>query len=273
MKADEQRFEQLARRQRNLAQRMEALQSEDPSDPATRRRNDELRREQQQLQVALSQLAEDIQSHANELPDDPEFDQLRQTAEEFARSLRSCQADPKMTAAQQDLLKDDAASASQNASGAADILESMLGQCQGMGNNACQNCKSSFNPGSSSSVGKSIDQLLKSMGLGDGQSGMKPGMGAGMAPGGYSMPQNTAQNIGLYGGLPMQMQTPRSGNGDKADGGIAVYEQGGAASDFGSEVQTEEASARGDSGAGVPSLYREQVSEYFRQLADELGDL
>ena len=275
LKADEQRFQQLARRQRNLAQRMDALRPEDPTDPATRRRADELRREQQQLQVALSQLAEDIQSHANELPDDPEFDKLRESAEEFARNLRACEADPKMTAAQQGLLNDDPAAASQDAAEAADILESFLSQCQGMGDQACKNCESSFNPGSSAgNIGNSIDQLLKSMGLGDGQTGMKPGMGAGMAPGGgYSMPQNTADNIGLYGGLPMQMDSPRSGNGDKADGGIAVYEQGGSANAIGSSIQAEEATARGDSGAGIPSLYREQVSEYFRQLADELGDL
>lgn len=274
--ADQQRFTQLARRQRSLAQRLDALRAADPSDPAVARRADDLRREQQQLQVALSQLLEDIQSHAKQLPDDPEFDKLRQTANEFVRNVRSSRADPSMTSTQQELLGGNASGASENASTAADILESFLSQCNGMGGQACKNCESGFNPSAgSANLGNSLQQLLDSLGLGQGQTGRKPGMSAGMGPGGgYSMPQNTAENIGLYGGLPTEVASPRSGeDGDKSEGAIASYTQGGDAKATAGSESTSEATARGDAAAGVPSLYREQVNEYFRQLADELGDL
>jgi len=112
------------------------------------------------------------------------------------------------------------------------------------------------------------------MGLGQGQSGRNPGMAAGMGPGGgYSMPQNTAENIGLYGGLPTEVATPRSGDGEKSDGAIATHAQGGSSKATGGTEAAAQATARGDAAAGVPSLYREQVNDYFRQLADELGDL
>ena len=180
-----------------------------------------------------------------------------------------------MASAQQELLDNKPAAASAKASQAADILESFLGQCNGMGNQACQNCESGFSPQAGSpKLGNSIDQLLNSMGLGQGQSGRKPGMAAGMGPGGgYSMPQNTAENIGLYGGLPTEVATPRSGDGEKSDGAIASYAQGGSAKTTGGSESAAEPTARGDAAAGVPSLYRQQVNDYFRQLAEELGDL
>ncbi len=273
--ADQQRFTQLARRQRSLAQRLDALQAADQSDPAVARRADELRREQQQLQVGLSQLLEDIESHTKQLPADPEFDKLRQTASEFTKQVRGSQADPTMTSTQEDLLKDNPAAATEHATKAADILESFLSQCSGMGDQACENCQAGFNPSAGSAkLGNSVQQLLDRLGLGQGQSGRKPGMAAGMGPGGgYSMPQNTAENIGLYGGLPTPVATPRSGDGDKSDGAIASYAQGGSADATGGAEPKMEATTRGDAAAGVPSLYREQVNDYFRQLADELGDL
>ena len=275
--ADEKRFAQLARQQRNLAQRLNALETANQSDPATQRRADELRREQQQLQVALSQVLEDIESHAKQLPkDNPEFDKLRKTAQEFVKQVRASQADPTMTSAQEELLNEDSQKAAQQAANAANILEGFLSQCQSMGNSACKNCQASFNPSAGCpNLGNSIQQMLNRMGLGEGQSpGMKPGMGPGMAPGGgYSMPQNTAENIGLYGGLPTEMATPRSGNGEKSDGGIASYSEGGSASATGGGEMTAEGSTRGDATATVPSVYKEQVAEYFRKIAEELGDL
>ena len=281
--ADQQRFSQLARRQRSLSDRLDALKSADSSDAATRRRADDLRREEQQLQVALSQLLEDIEAHANQLPDDPELDNLRQTAKEFVENVRASQADPAMTQTQQDLLADQTNTACQQAGKAADILESFLSECNSMGNQACQNCNASFSPSAGGpKPGNSISQLLQQMGLGEGQTGMRPGMGqrpgqqgsGPMGEGGYSMPQNTMENIGVYGGLPTQEPPPRQGNGDDSEGGFATYEQGGRSEGSrGGSSDTEDASARGDAGAVVPSVYQKQVSDYFRQLAEELGDL
>lgn len=278
--ADQQRFSQLARRQRSLADRLDALQAADMSEPAVKRRADELRREEQQLQVALSQLLEDIESHVKQLPDDPELDKLRQTATDFVDDVRASQADPTMSETQQELLADQPSKASEKANKAAEILESFLSRCDSMGGEACQNCEASFNPSAGGAKpGNSVQQLLSQMGLGQGQSGMKPGAGQGRSQGtgpggGYSLPQNTLDNIGVYGGLPIQESTPRRGDGEKSDGGFATYEQGGAAdASKGGNQSSGEASSRGDSGAVVPSVYQKQVSDYFRQLAEELGDL
>lgn len=273
--ADQQRFSQLARRQRSLSDRLDALQTADPTGPDTKRRADELRREQQQLQVAMSQLLEDIESHVKQLPADPELDELRQTASDFVNDVRASQADPAMTETQKELLGDNPIPASEQAMKAADILDSFLSQCDSMGNKACKNCNASFKPSAGGAKpGNSISQLLKQMGLGEGQSGMKPGSGQGMAPGdGYAMPQNTMDNVGVYGGLPIHESKPRRGNGPKTDGGFATYEQGGVANaTAGGNGDSADASARGDGGAVVPSVYRKQVSDYFRELAEELGD-
>ena len=271
--ADEQRFVQLVRRQRELATRMGSLRGADLNASDVARRADQLRREQQQLQVALGELLEDIESHVAALPDDPELDQLAETAKQFVLDVRNSQADPTMTDAQQGVLDADGEMAAMGAELAAEILESFLNQCNAMGSQACKNCKARFKPSAGCpNPGNSIDQLLAKMGLG--KNGSQPGMGAGNAAGGgYSTRRTTSENVGLYGGLPPESAASRRGSSDSNASGAATYSTGVQNGQTGtSTVSIEAAGVRSDASRSVPSQYRNQVSDYFRTIAEELGD-
>ena len=103
------------------------------------------------------------------------------------------------------------------------------------------------------------------MSSGNGQ-GMGLGFGAG---GGYSMRSSGPNNVGLYGSLPIPQQRNSRGRGDRQTQGFATnssmspQQSGSAAADT---------RAEGQAAAGVPPQYRSQVAEYFRQLAEQLGE-
>jgi hypothetical protein len=274
---DQQRFAELAAQQRDLAQRLDSLRANaDPKDSKTQRRIAELEAEQQQRRESLANLLDDISAHADALPDDPDFTKLKTTAKEFADAVRASQAAPSMSAAQQNLLSSDFPGAADQAKSAADILESFLSKNESMGQGACKACDLAFNPSAGSpSLGNSIQQMLAMMGM---KPGMSPGNGQGMgfgfgAGGGYSIRSPGPQNVGLYGALPVPQQRNSRGRGDRKTPGFATnssaspQQAGSAAADTRAEGQ-----AAGQAASGVPPQYRSQVAEYFRQLAEQLGE-
>lgn len=275
----QQRFEQLARQQRDLANRLNSLKANeaDIEKPETQRRVAELESEQEQLRQALDQLLDDIQRGAEELPDEPELNKLRDTALQFAEAVRNSQAAAEMTSAQENLLGSEFSTAQQNAATAADILESFLSECSGMGNSACKNCEASFNPGSGGAkLGNSIEQMLAMMGMKPGSSpGGKPGMGPGWGQGGgFAQRFPGPQNIGMYGAMPTPQSSPRSGQGDSSQGGIASnHAIDSSANDTSDGAAAATGNASGQSMTNIPTQYRSQVAEYFRMLSDDLGSV
>jgi hypothetical protein len=274
---DQQRFAELARQQRDLALRLDSLRANaDPKDAKTQRRIAELEAEQQQRRESLANLLDDIAAHADALPDDPDFNKLKTTAKQFAEEVRASQAAPSMSAAQQSLLSSDFPGAANQAKTAADILESFLGKCEGMGQGACKACEMAFNPSAGSpSLGNSIQQMLAMMGMKPGMSqGNGQGMGFGFgAGGGYAMRSPGPQNVGLYGSLPIPQQRNSRGRGDRQTPGFATNSSA-SAQQAGSAAaeQRAEGQAAGQAASGVPPQYRSQVAEYFRQLAEQLGE-
>jgi hypothetical protein len=274
---DQQRFAELAAQQRDLAQRLDSLRANaDLKDSKTQRRIAELEAEQQQRRESLNNLLDDISAHADALPDDPDFNKLKTTAKEFAEEVRASQAAPSMSAAQQNLLSSDFPGAADQAKSAADILESFLSKNESMGQGACKSCELAFNPSTGApSLGNSIQQMLAMMGMKPGMSqGTGQGMGFGFgAGGGYAMRSPGPQNVGLYGSLPIPQQRNSRGRGDRKTPGVATnssaspQQAGSAAADHRAEGQ-----AAGQAASGVPPQYRSQVAEYFRQLAEQLGE-
>ncbi|MEL6109327.1 MAG: hypothetical protein AAFU85_25250 [Planctomycetota bacterium] len=273
---DQQKFVALVTRQRSLATRMNALQEEAADSPDVARRTEQLRKEQQQLQISLDELLDEIESHVNALPNDPDLDELIETATKFVQEVRQSQADEEMLETQMRLLDDRFPEAASHCDKAAEILESFVSQCNSMGQKACKNCKAKFNPSNGCpNPGNSISQLLSQMGMGQGTPGSQPGMGPGNAPGGgYSMRQATRENIGVYGGLPMQQSQPRRGKSDSdQSGGVASYRTGGKNDGGdGSSQDTASVGASGDGVGSIPTRYRGTVSDYFRTIAEELGE-
>lgn len=276
---DQQRFTQIAQQQRDLAGRLNSLRESDTSDPAVQRRVAELESEQEQLKQQLDQLLADIEKHAAELPLEPEFEKLQQTATEFVRAVRDSEAMTEMSGVQQNLLDDKYPGAHANADKAAEILESFLSQCNGMGEKACQNCEAAFNPSAGGcKLGNSIDQMLAMMGMKPGSSGMKPGGSPGMgmgfgAGGGYAQRFPGPQNVGMYGSMPMPQTSPSRGRGDQQSQGFQTSQaiESGAAGEATGEAKVV-SEATGQSMNAVPAKYRGKVAEYFRNLSENIGN-
>ena len=269
---DQSRFVQLAQQQRDLANRLESLkQFEDTDDPAVKVRMRELEAEQNQLREAIEQLNDDIDSHVASLPEDPRLDKLRETAQQFSQALRDSGAADAMDSAEQNLAKFNGQEGHANAQRAADILESLISQCNGMGK-ACKNCLPSFNPSLSACMSQTLDQLLA-------DAGMKPGMGNGFGQGagsGYSSQQSSMQNVGLFGSQPLidQSASARSGNSQDAqdaEGSGSAYRNQNQ-EDLTTFGISDGSRATGLGETVVPLPYRRKVGRYFQRLADEVGD-
>jgi hypothetical protein len=161
--------------------------------------------------------------------------------------------------------------AHEKATEAADLLESFLSKCQGMGE-ACANCLGlKFEPGMSECLATTAAQLLAEAGL---RSGRGPGLGEGAASG-YSAQRGTMSNVGLYGTMPA-LGPQGSGRGTEepavGPGGLRVL-AAGQNSDAPSLIDP---SLKGDAaGAGqgaIPWRYRRKVGQYFQRLAEELAE-
>jgi hypothetical protein len=274
---DQQHFIELANQQRDLAQRLDSLRSTtDANDADVKRRVAELEAEQQQLRETLGDLLDDIAAQAAALPDVPDFEQLKATAQKFANEVRDSQAQPSMASAQENLLSNNFPGAADDAKRAADILASFIKKCEGMGNSACQSCKLAFNPSlGRPGLGNSIEQMMAMMGMKPGaKSGGAPGMSFGFgAGGGYSVRQPGPQNVGMYGSMPMMMSRRNAGRGNRTTQGGATNASGAPQqSGAGDGNDTGPGNAEGQAASNVPPAYRAQVAEYFRQLAEKLGE-
>ena len=129
--ADQSKFVRLVLRQMDLADRMAALDGHDGEDePALKARMRDLEEEQQAIRVDLDALLEDILNHVESLPADPDFQQLRSSAENFVRDVRSSGAAEAMTDAEAALVEFSGTRAYEKARQAAEILKSFLAICQ-----------------------------------------------------------------------------------------------------------------------------------------------
>ena len=208
--SDERDFIELAQHQQDLADRLSSLESMNGNDdPQLKARMRDLEDEQRGVRDRLQQLLDDISSRANALPDDPQLDELRNTARDFARAVGASPADAQMQQAQAALDEFKGTPASTNAHDAAKTLASFISHCNSMGNQAKAALK--FQPSLSQALGDSVAQLM-------GMSGQ--GMGGG--GGGASASANSLQNVGIYGTIPA-MAAQESGNGGQADGDVASH--------------------------------------------------
>lgn len=258
---DEARFLLMHEQQKDLAQRLASLKDTPRADdPKVKARN-----EQRKLRDELRNLLDDIDRHVLALPQDEKLDELRESASEFAKAVRDSDAADRMTDAEQGLDEFDGTRGHENAAKAEETLAKFIGRCRGMGDQA-GNCLV-FQPKLAAGLGNSVDQLLQAEGLSRGANG--PG-GAG---GGYMARRSTLRNVGLYGGLTRAAQASKSGGG-KADRGVATDGRGDP-NDPGTPMGVaggRAARTGGEADAVMPPAYRRRVGDYFRRVADEIGD-
>lgn len=259
-------FVQLVLRQRNLAERLRSFDGKDNlDDPDVKRRMRELAEEQQQLYDMLDEILVDIEEKALALPDEEQFDRLKQSALDFVYAVDDSEAFPEMEKAAFGLEEFSGSQGYRHADRAAEILESFLSKCESM-SKACESaCKLCFNPSlGCPKLGSSIPQLLSMLGKG------VNGSGSGSAGNGFSQRSMTAQNIGLYGSMPITSANNRgSGQGDRQ--GSGGYDLASEQASRSSEEITTSSVETGSSDVKIPIQYESKVGEYFRRIVEENG--
>jgi len=265
---DQARFTSLVLWQIDLAERLAAYKGiEQSEEPAAKARLRDLQDEQRRLREELEKLLDDIENHVQQLPEDEQFDKLRDTATQFALEVRNSGAIEEMVSAESELTAFRGAAAHLNAQEAAEILKSFLSKCQGMGGEG-GTCLA-FNPSLSDCLGNTIEQLLAEAGLSMG-SGAGQGMGSG-GRGGFSM-RSGNRNVGLYGGMEMLGGKANSGRGFGTSGKVASGKSG--SNDTSADSESVSApwrrSASTANSGSLPSQYRRRVNQYFHRVATEL---
>lgn len=264
---DQSRFVALVLQQRDLAERLASLKNVSPSDdPALEARARELEQEQRALREELAALLIDIETHVQQLPADPQFDRLRQTATEFVVAVRNSGAAEAMAGAEVALAELAGTRAWEEARRAAEILESFLSRCEGM-NGQCRGCLA-FHPGLCNSLGNTVEQLLAQAGFGQGSgAGGGDGIGAG-----YSARRSGQGQVGLYGGLPGMMGMT---GGQGRDRQMAARGRPGVLTGplDADAPSLYESAAHGDAVGGgegmIPAGYRQRVAQYFLRITEE----
>jgi hypothetical protein len=273
--ADEARFVMLVLRQMDLAERLAALKGRNGEDnPALKARMRDLEQEQGEIREELAALLDDIESHVERLPDEFEFDQLRQTALKFVDGVRASGALEAMSEAETALAEFSGTRAHEKAQEAAEILQKFLKVCQGGGGmGGAGGVCLGFQPSLAACLGDTLGQLLAEMGFGRGMGGLGTGSG-GM--GGYSSRRG---GFGLYGGLP-GMAGPMGGDYGIGSGPEQQF-PAGPAREFRDLTRPDEdtwldssdaAGAAGIGEADVPLRYRRRIGQYFRRIVEELGE-
>ena len=263
LKVAENRFIEIVKQQRDLAERLASLKGHDQEDdPAMKARMRELEEEQREIQGALNTLLDEIVERATLLPEREELEELRSSALEFAVAVRNSGALGAMGEAQNALAEYSGTKGHTKATEAADILEQLIPKCEGMGQ-CTSNCFR-FSPSLGDCLSQTLDQLLNSMGFGSGSRGM---MGAGNGIGA----QRGGPNIGLYGMLP-GMSAFAESQGRQQSGGQA-YGSGGGANGMNPDFEegygvTAEGTIGGTSEGVIPLRYRQAVGRYFQRIVE-----
>jgi hypothetical protein len=144
---------------------MASLKGHDGEDnPAMKARMRDLEQEQRQINDALSVFLENMQDHVAKLPDAPELQELRESAEQFLKDVRESKASDAMTEAEGALAEFAGTRGHKKAKEAADILDQFIKKCNGMGAGNCMKLR--FQPKMCNSMGNTIGQLLAGMGNG-----------------------------------------------------------------------------------------------------------
>jgi hypothetical protein len=261
---DEARFLLIHQQQKELYERLASLkEKEHADDPKDKSRMRDMEEEQRKLREELRLVLDDIDQHLLELPDDDKYDKMRESAADFAKSVRESAAGDRMQDAEQGLADFNGQKGHGNAKEAWEILDTFVSKCQGMGNQAGQ-CLV-FQPKLAGGLGDSVQQLLDAEGL-------STGRGAGGGGGGYMARRSTLRNVGMYGDMARMARMSKSGGG-RAEKGASTDGRGGL-DDKGNPMGVDASAkgrAAGEADATVPVNYKRRVGDYFRRVADEIG--
>jgi hypothetical protein len=270
---DANRFVELYQQQKDLADRMQSLKGKDKQDdPQLKARMRDLQGEQQRLREELGRLLDDIEKHAQELPDDEKLMELRESAMMFSLEVRGSGASETMQEAEEALGEFSGTKGADKSREAEKILEKFIGKCNGKGG-MCEKCEGAlkFQPQLNNCMGDTLSQLL-------GDAGLKPGQGQGQGPGsgsGNGFSSRRGNNVGMYGHMPATGQNMTGGGYGKRNqpanpsanrGGTVTGNQPN-----GPTATTTPGTVSGRPDINVPPQYRKKTADYFQRLVEDMG--
>jgi hypothetical protein len=262
---DEARFLLVHEQQKELVERLDSLKDKSHvDDPGSKARMRDMEDEQRRLRDELRNILDDIEEHLIELPDDEKLQKMKDTAADFAKSVRESAANDRMQDSEQGLADFDGTKAHANAKEAEEILDGFISKCRGVGDAAGQ-CLV-FDPKLAGGIGNTVEQLLDAEGLATGR-------GAGGGGGGYMARRSTLRNVGIYGDMARIAKASKAGGG-RSDQGISTDGRG-PRDDRGNPLgvtATAKGRAAGEADAAVPVQYKRRVGDYFHRVADEIGE-
>lgn len=255
-------FTQLTQMQKELARLSQRLS--EPKENPTRLEQMELQElaaRQQRVRDGLRRFIELIPELKKELPDAPEFDDLKKQADDFVQAVQDAEIQKELNAAAEKFSAHNGFAGHVAAKSAAEKMEALVAKCDAMsgeGLGAAANCLK-FQPSLCALSNSALAQILASLKSGGGAS-----EGAG-----YGLMGN---NLGLYGPDVHLAGTQGGGGGERAQS-----EQSGAAEHGLSATNADDpilspavgsAKVRLQRNAKFPLRYRQLVGDYFKAISE-----
>jgi len=252
-------FTKLAQQQATVAQMLRRYA--DKSDALSRLEQmevQELTHQEQLIHGALQKMLTELPELLGEVPNDPDYDKLRQDVQKFLQAVTEAKIEQDLADAFNALGQPDTVTGHGLAQRAAENMAKLVGQCDGMPNDAQQSLTARFQPKLvKPGLGNTLAQILAALGVGQGQEGRD----------GYSL---FNEDVGLYGPNVELAGEQAGGKGQPAGRGQAGRNQqlAGDTADAALPPPEGPGHVRLQTDAKFPLRYRDIVGEYFRVIAE-----
>lgn len=257
------RFKQLVNQQKEVVRKLKRIEAAGRADPGGMRQAGGL---QERTREELTNLAKALAESAQQLPNKPAYDVLRQTAKEFSEGIDENKIPELMEEGGTAAKNQDTAKARQSAELALEALESMLSK--GGGGGMCEG-KMKFQVGED--IGSTIRQMMECL-FSLGKPGGNPGGGKGSSPGdgdaddGYSTDGYSPMNTPVFG--PDRTFFGNEGQGNTGEGrgrtGASDAALKAAPREKTSGPDEKETTGENRPSEPAPEKYRDALKKYFQ---------
>ncbi|MFW5750017.1 MAG: hypothetical protein ACOCZK_00065 [Planctomycetota bacterium] len=252
--ADE--FSALALRQREVVRTARRF-AETSSEAVSRLQQMELQElaaAERDIADALDEWTRRVDDLIADLPDDPAYDELRVSANEFLGKVTAARIDPALRRAGSHFGGMAGSDGVELAALAEERMMALIERCQALGNQLGQGGCFEFQPRMQSAMQRSLQQIRQALG-----SGGSGGAGYGLA----------GNNVGLYG-PDIQLSGSQGSGGDSSGGATVASQTPAASAAVGEDLTTPDAEQTvvPQTDAAFPLRYRNLVGEYFRTIGE-----
>ena len=260
------RVKSIIEQQRDLANRLAPFKEKEKLTPAEEIRAQRLAQEQQalkdELADALKQMEEAGKKAEKDLPN------MAESAREIAQAIRKLEVEKDQAEAEQSARQGEGAMAHAKAESAAKKLESLMGECEQMGEQGQQDFADAKFRLQKQSLGQGLQQLSQGRNL------PKLGEGASASPGqsGMAGMKGSQGKFSVYGPRSTGKESSEKRGGRDGSGKGTGPGSDSSQSTAAESLSPDSATQRGQGAAaipGVPARYRDLAEQYFRRLAEE----